>query len=134
MGAGKTTLVAGLARALDITMPVTSPTFTLVHELRPDGDSGAEVAHVDLYRLETYADVESLGLDEILDGTKIVVVEWGEVVGPMLGTDRLEIRLDYVDPDAVDARELTIRCHGDAWIRRRDELWTDLKDVLEVTD
>jgi len=78
LGSGKTTLVKGIAEGLQAASQddVTSPTFTLVHEYR-----GPEVNiyHVDLYRVETPRELDTLGLDELLgDPGNLVLVEWGE--------------------------------------------------------
>ncbi len=81
LGAGKTTLVKGIAQALDAadSDEVTSPTFTLVHEY--EGTRGGKpvyLYHLDLYRLENERQVEQLGIDELLEDDAIVLVEWGE--------------------------------------------------------
>ncbi len=81
LGAGKTTLVKGLAEALGAADrdEVTSPTFTLVHEY--EGERNGKpvyLYHLDLYRLETERQVEALGIDELLEDDAIVLVEWGE--------------------------------------------------------
>ena len=78
LGAGKTTLVKGIAEGLNTASQddVTSPTFTLIHEYR-----GPEVAlhHVDLYRIETERELATLGLDELFAGDgNLVLIEWGE--------------------------------------------------------
>ena len=78
LGAGKTTLVKGIAAALGASDPegVTSPTFTLVHEYK---GRKVRVFHLDLYRLETEAELEGIGVWEIADaGDALVLVEWGE--------------------------------------------------------
>lgn len=78
LGAGKTTLVKGIAEGLHAASQddVTSPTFTLIHEYR-----GPEVNifHVDLYRIETPRELETLGLDELVaEPGNLVLIEWGE--------------------------------------------------------
>jgi tRNA threonylcarbamoyladenosine biosynthesis protein TsaE len=77
LGAGKTTLVKGIAEAFRAACAedVTSPTFTLVHEYR-----GPEVNlfHVDLYRVDTPRQLETLGLDDLMGENSILLVEWGE--------------------------------------------------------
>ena len=81
LGTGKTTLVKGIAQALDAaeTDEVTSPTFTLVHEF--DGSHNGKpvkLFHLDVYRLEGERQLETLGLDELLTSDALVFVEWGE--------------------------------------------------------
>lgn len=81
LGAGKTTLVKGIAEALGAANPdeVTSPTFTLVHEYEGERDGKpVSLYHLDLYRLENERQVEQLGIDELLEEDSIVLVEWGE--------------------------------------------------------
>lgn len=77
LGAGKTTLVKGIAEAFCAASAedVTSPTFTLVHEYR-----GPEVNlfHVDLYRVDTPRQLETLGLDDLMAENSILLIEWGE--------------------------------------------------------
>jgi tRNA threonylcarbamoyladenosine biosynthesis protein TsaE len=76
LGSGKTTFVRGLARGTGASAPVASPTFQLVR-IYP---GRIQLAHVDLYRLGSNAEVADLGLEELLD-QGVVVVEWGERLG-----------------------------------------------------
>src|ERR1019366_2883870 len=81
LGTGKTTLVKGIAQALDAAEAdeVTSPTFTLIHEY--DGareGKPVKLFHLDVYRLEGERQLETLGLDELLTPDALVLVEWGE--------------------------------------------------------
>ena len=77
LGAGKTTLVKGIARAFQAASEeeVTSPTFTLVHEYR-----GPQVTlyHIDLYRVDTQRELETLGLDDLVSEKSVLLMEWGE--------------------------------------------------------
>jgi len=77
LGAGKTTLVKGMAVALGAAdaEDVTSPTFTLVHEYR---GRKTRLIHLDLYRLETEQELETVGLWEMADSDALVLVEWGD--------------------------------------------------------
>lgn len=100
MGAGKTAFAQGFGRALGITGPITSPTFTLVHSY-PYGHR-CTLHHADLYRLDSSADVEDLALDELAEFGGIVLVEWGDVAAATLG-EHLEIRIEH--DDAVDAAD-----------------------------
>ena len=81
LGTGKTTLVKGIAAAMDAADPdeVTSPTFTLVHEYSGTlHGKPVKLLHLDLYRLEGERQVDSLGLDDMLTPDAVVLVEWGE--------------------------------------------------------
>ena len=78
LGSGKTVLTQGLAGALGIDpREVQSPTFTLIREHEASARSGARLVHVDLYRLEP-AETGALGLEELLAGPGVKVVEWAE--------------------------------------------------------
>jgi tRNA threonylcarbamoyladenosine biosynthesis protein TsaE len=76
LGAGKTTLVKGLAEGFGVARQddVTSPTFTLVHEYR---GPRANLYHIDVYRIETLRELDTLGIDDLRNGRSIIVVEWG---------------------------------------------------------
>jgi tRNA threonylcarbamoyladenosine biosynthesis protein TsaE len=81
LGTGKTTLVKGIAEALDAAEAdeVTSPTFTLLHEYDGAQDGRpVKLFHLDVYRLEGERQLETLGLDELLTPDALVLVEWGE--------------------------------------------------------
>ncbi len=113
LGAGKTTFTQGLARAMGITEPVTSPTFTLVHSY--DAPGLVRLVHVDVYRLEHLQEIVDLGLAELFDGA-VTVVEWGEVAAPVLLPDYLEVRLDFGDGD--DERMVAVAAVGPRWAGR----------------
>ena len=98
LGAGKTTLVKGIAEGFQAASAddVTSPTFTLVHEYR-----GPHVVlyHIDLYRIETLSQLETLALDDLIADNSILLVEWGEKF-PHLRRDRdVDIALERVGED-----------------------------------
>src|ERR1700741_4633175 len=99
LGAGKTVLAKGIARAMDVEGPVISPTFVLarVHRARQAG--APAMIHVDMYRLldhasvDLLAELDSLDLDTDLDAA-VVVVEWGEGLAERLSDSHLDIRLE----------------------------------------
>jgi tRNA threonylcarbamoyladenosine biosynthesis protein TsaE len=81
LGTGKTTLVKGIAEALDAAEAdeVTSPTFTLLHEYNGTRDGKpVKLYHLDVYRIEGERQLETLGLDELLTPDALVLVEWGD--------------------------------------------------------
>src|ERR1700748_2058257 len=99
LGAGKTVLAKGIAEAMDVDGPVTSPTFVLarVHPARVPG--APAMVHVDMYRLldhtgvDLLGELDSLDLDTDLDDA-VVVVEWGEGIVERLSERHLDIRLE----------------------------------------
>ena len=101
MGTGKTAFAQGFGRALGVTEPITSPTFTLVHSYPLS--RRLTLHHADIYRLERTSDIDDLALHELAAFNGIVLVEWGDVAGSALG-DHLEVRLNQVDDDGDDQR------------------------------
>lgn len=112
LGAGKTTLVKGIAEAFDAAEPdeVTSPTFTLMHEYegtrREHGkDQPVMLYHLDLYRIEQERQLDSLGLDEIATLDSIVLVEWGDKFPSVAKRSNGEIVLKTT---GGDSRKITL--------------------------
>jgi len=101
LGAGKTTIAKGIVKGLGAAQPaeVSSPTFTLIHEY------SSAVYHIDLYRLDTPAQVATLGLEEIFDRKAVVLIEWGEKFPALMPADRIEIRLRAT---GENAREIEV--------------------------
>jgi len=96
LGAGKTTMAKGLTAGFGVdSSDVASPTYALIHEY---GDPPA-VYHIDLYRLDTLEEVETLGLDEILAGGSAVIMEWAERFPSLLPEERIEIRLTTIEDE-----------------------------------
>ncbi|MGD0787225.1 MAG: tRNA (adenosine(37)-N6)-threonylcarbamoyltransferase complex ATPase subunit type 1 TsaE [Terracidiphilus sp.] len=108
LGTGKTTLVKGIAEALDAAEAdeVTSPTFTLIHEY--DGAQGGKpvkLFHLDVYRLEGERQLETLGLDELLTPDALALVEWGEKFKSIRKKSTGEIAITSA---GGDARKITV--------------------------
>lgn len=105
LGAGKTTMVKGIAEAFEAASQdnVTSPTFTLIHEYRgPD----VSVYHIDLYRIETERELATLGLDEILnDPQNVVLIEWGERFPRLVRERDMEIAIERL---GEEERKITV--------------------------
>jgi len=119
LGAGKTTLVQGIGRGLDVRGPVTSPTFVIAR-VHPPLSGGPALVHVDAYRLGSVAEVDDLDLDASLEDC-VTVVEWGEGLVEELAADRLEITLTM--PPAGEPGEMrwvTVAGIGDRWASAAD--------------
>ena len=120
LGAGKTTLVRGIATGLGAAEHVASPTFTLVREYVT---GRLPVAHVDVFRLDRVQDVVDLALDELEGGACVLIVEWGDAVEELLPDDRLRVELTTEDPTGdSEARRIVITAVGASWLERADEL------------
>ena len=116
LGAGKTVFARGVARALGIDEPIVSPTFTIVREYL----GRLPLAHVDVYRLDGPGALHNVGLDELIDGETVVLVEWGDRIAGVLPADRLEVSMA---PGAeADDRVLELVAAGASWVPRAEPL------------
>ena len=103
LGSGKTCFVKGIATALQIGTPVTSPTFTLINEY-----TGTQrLTHMDLYRFQSPAELLAVGLDEYLEAPGITVIEWAERAGDLLPPDTIHIHFRALGD--TNAREIIVR-------------------------
>jgi len=112
LGAGKTTLVKGIAKALDAAEPdeVTSPTFTLIHEYEGSrsvngGREPVMLYHLDLYRIQNERQLDSLGLEELSGPDSLVLVEWGEKFPSVVKRSQGEIEMRAT---GGDSRSITL--------------------------
>jgi len=103
LGSGKTCFVQGVARALGVERPVTSPTFVIMNEYRAQ----RLLVHVDLYRLESVREVEALALDEYTETDGICAVEWAERAGDLLPADAVHVH--FANTDCPDERRIGVR-------------------------
>jgi tRNA threonylcarbamoyladenosine biosynthesis protein TsaE len=109
LGAGKTTLVKGIAQALGAAKAdeVTSPTFTLVHEYEGTrNERPVALYHVDVYRLENERQLDTIGWEEMLRDGAILLVEWGDKFPLMVERADGEIALAAV---SAEGRDITLR-------------------------
>src|ERR1700733_7376641 len=104
LGAGKTTLVKGIAEAFGAASAedVTSPTFTLIHEYR---GPNAVLFHIDLYRVDTPRELETLGLGDLISENSILLIEWGEKFARFERDRDVEIVLE---PTGEDQRRIRV--------------------------
>lgn len=120
LGAGKTTLVQGLARGWGSLDPVSSPTFIIVNNYRRPDDG--QLFHMDAYRLESAPEAEELDLDGMLAQGSLLV-EWPERVQPILPEERLWISFEYV---AEENRQMVIKASGSRYDQLLNELRQDI--------
>lgn len=98
LGTGKTTLAKGIVEGLGAAPAddVLSPTFSLIHEY----EGHPKVYHLDLYRLDTVPELETLGLEDIWEQEAIVIIEWGERFESQMPGNRVEIHLEHGRDDS----------------------------------
>lgn len=92
LGAGKTTLIQGIGKGAGVSDYVTSPTFIIVNEY----PGRLPFFHVDLYRLESEAEVEDLGIEEYFDRGGVCVIEWAEKLGSLMPGTAHQIELEVI--------------------------------------
>lgn len=99
LGAGKTTMVKGIAEGFAAAAQddVTSPTFTLIHEYR---GPKVNVYHIDLYRIDTQRELDTLALDDLMEPNSILLIEWGEKFKRFRKERDVEIAIEHAGPHA----------------------------------
>ena len=104
LGSGKTCFTKGLAQGLGVgaEYQITSPTFTLINEY----PARCKLYHFDVYRLNSYSELEDLGYEEYLSGDGVVVIEWAEKIDKLIPRDSIFINFEYVDENS---RKMIIR-------------------------
>ncbi len=115
LGTGKTALAQGVGRGLGVAGPVVSPTFTLVREY----EGRIRLCHVDVYRLERVQEFHELGIEEQLEES-VTLIEWGEVAGSAVPSERLEVRLTA--GAGPDERIIELVAQGESWRQRSRRL------------
>lgn len=124
LGVGKTVWVQGLAAGLGVSARVTSPSFTLAHEYR----GRHRLLHVDVYRLESFGELVDLGFEEWLESDAIMVIEWGNAVGPLLPDRRLEV--DIRLGERPDERLVAFRPGGREWVAKLSRMHLTAQELL----
>jgi tRNA threonylcarbamoyladenosine biosynthesis protein TsaE len=122
LGAGKTVFAKGVAEALGVDEPVVSPTFAILREY----EGRVPMVHVDVYRLDRLQELHDVGLDDLLGGAAVAVVEWGDRVQGLLPADRLHVHIASGDDLAEDERRVVVRASGASWQGRASALATSL--------
>ncbi len=116
LGAGKTVFARGVARALGVTDPVVSPSFTIVREY----EGRVPLVHIDVYRVDKIQELHDLGFEELVRDDAVTLVEWGDAIDTLLPGDRLDVRLAAGDGD--DERVVELEGRGRSWRARAAEL------------
>ena len=129
LGTGKTQFVRGMAQGLGIDpTTVRSPTFVLVQEYQTENSQPLVLVHIDAYRLHGPGELAAIGWDGVdneLASGQIVAVEWADRIMPILGPQRLEVRIEHW----AKGRRLTFIPHG-RWNGRMAKLLPELKSLL----
>ena len=114
LGSGKTTLTKGIVSGLGAATEeeVTSPTFTLVHVYGSQRSTG-KVHHVDLYRIESFYDFETLGMEDVFEQPGVLIVEWAERFPLTSPWPQIRVRLEHLDGDR---RRLTVIPEPDTYL------------------
>ena len=109
LGAGKTTMVKGIAAAFEAAAQedVTSPTFTLIHEYRGPSSRQPQVRvfHIDLYRIDTQRELDTLALDDLMEPDSVLLIEWGEKFERFRKDRDMEIAIEH---GGGDERRITV--------------------------
>jgi tRNA threonylcarbamoyladenosine biosynthesis protein TsaE len=119
LGSGKTVLTKGLAKGLGVVREdhVRSPSFVLIHRY----EGRVPVYHADLFRLAGPADIDDIGLRELLGGEGVSIIEWADKLDASLPMKRLDITLQHAE---ADTRLMTLQGHGARYLRLLKE-WRD---------
>ena len=123
LGAGKTVLSRGIGAGWGATVPLSSPTYNLVHEHERFAD-GARLYHIDFYRISGAREAETLGIEDILDSGDVVICEWPERILDLLPAERLWIDIT-MRPN--DTRGLGFIARGERYRTLVDALCSKLK-------
>jgi ATPase, YjeE family len=95
MGAGKTTLIKAVCKALGVEESVTSPTFTIVNEYRtPENEP---IYHFDFYRIEKLSEAFDIGFEEFIESDNLCLIEWPEKVEQILPENTLRVKIEVTD-------------------------------------
>ncbi|NLP14078.1 MAG: tRNA (adenosine(37)-N6)-threonylcarbamoyltransferase complex ATPase subunit type 1 TsaE [Clostridium sp.] len=112
LGTGKTILTKGIAKALDIDEPITSPTFTIVNEYE---EGTIPFYHFDVYRISDPEEMYEIGFEEYLYGDGTVVIEWADLIKDLLPYENIWITIKKDLAQGIDARVIQIEFNGERY-------------------
>ncbi len=115
LGAGKTLMTQGMAKGLGVNEEIVSPTFTIIHEYET---GRLPLYHMDVYRLKQPEEMYDLGYEEYFYGEGVTVVEWAQIIEPLLPEEYLAMEISVVP----EGRELYFVPHGSRYERLIEEL------------
>ncbi|NPV53504.1 MAG: tRNA (adenosine(37)-N6)-threonylcarbamoyltransferase complex ATPase subunit type 1 TsaE [Firmicutes bacterium] len=124
LGSGKTCFAQGVGRALGVREPVTSPTFTIVHEYQ---GTRMPFYHIDVYKVDSSEEMGCIGYEDYIYGEGATVIEWADKIREILPGDRLDIFLDVVE-DGV--RRIRLVPRGERFRTLVEELVRDARARL----
>lgn len=107
LGAGKTTFAQGFAQGLNISQRLISPTFIVMRQYDISGNKEGKLYHLDLYRLDQVEQMENLGISEIFQNPKnIILIEWAEKLGKLLPKNTIKIKFKTI---SENSRQIDIK-------------------------
>lgn len=129
LGSGKTLFTRGIARGMGVPaqIPITSPTFTLINEY----EGRLRLYHLDLYRLTTIEELETLPWRETIFGTGVAVIEWPDRMGGVLPEERWDIKFEFLDEDN---RVITLATGGSRHGARLARLAPELLEIVSLSN
>ncbi len=120
LGSGKTTFVQGISQALNITIPVNSPSFLIIKEYK----GRHKMLHVDVYRLKIpEIELENIGFEEYLNSDFIIVIEWADKIRELLPQEYMEISFEHIN---LNERLIKFKPHG----KKYENLLSEFKKCL----
>jgi tRNA threonylcarbamoyladenosine biosynthesis protein TsaE len=125
LGSGKTLFTRGIARGMGVPqqIPITSPTFAIINEY----EGRLRLYHLDLYRLTTLEELETLPWREVMFGNGVAVIEWPDRMGGLLPDLRWDLTFELLDDDR---RSITLAAHGE---REQTRLTKLARELIEIT-
>lgn len=109
LGSGKTQFVKGVCRAFGVHEHVTSPSFIILNRYAGQEEDKNEllIYHLDLYRVKSIDEIYDIGYEEILYGDGICLIEWAEVLGELLPSRRVDVRLSFGESEQIRLIEIS---------------------------